>query len=230
MSKRNTTSSGINVDEPTHRKPLQARSREKLEKILDATERLLDKKNFEDLTVKEILLESGVSTGAFYFRFKSKDDILRDLYRRYRESASSFDTESVMQNLAGLKLSELMYQMVKLALERMETRRGLIRTIALHMRQYPGASSEAEKRFAYQSREMCVAMILNCEDEISHPNPREASRLVVFTMAALCREFVLFPYTAHTSQLNMRRNRFIEETSRMMTQYLANGDSGEDED
>ena len=44
--------------------------------------------------------------------------------------------------------------------------------------------------------------------------------MLIFTLAALGREFVLFNYTPHASQLHLSRERFIRETTRMMANYL----------
>lgn len=65
--------------------PRQARSRESLERILDATERLLERRPFSDVRVTDIAEEAGVSAGLLYSRFESKDVILPYLVTRFME-------------------------------------------------------------------------------------------------------------------------------------------------
>ena len=219
--KKDSAGPRLIVGKPTHRVPNQTRSRQTLEKILDATERLLESNVFEQLTVKEILREAGVSTGSFYARFDSKDDVLRDLYRRYREDLNSLlEDGSLFEDSKGDDLSTVIETILRRILERMEKRRGLIRTVVQHMRHYPDATGSAEQQAALRARDLGVDSILKCRHEISHPRPREAARMIMFTLAAVTREFVLFDYTPHTVQLQLKRERFIRETTSMMANYV----------
>ncbi len=210
----------IRKGQSTHRAPQQARTRERFEQILDATEELLETRFFEDISVQDIVKAAEVSTGSFYARFKSKNDVLRELYRRYREDLSQVDEQAVAEQTSDMTLSELIHFMVERGVERMENRRGLIRTIALHMRQTPDATSDRERATAKHARDVAVKILMRKRKEICHPKPEEAARLIVFTLAAACREFVLFNYTAHASQLRIRRSRFISEMAEMMRKFL----------
>jgi AcrR family transcriptional regulator len=59
-----------------------ADARDVRELILDATERLLDARRFESLSVADILDAAGVSRGSFYFYFANKHAVLAELVRR----------------------------------------------------------------------------------------------------------------------------------------------------
>lgn len=54
----------------------QQKSRETKEKIFQAAKRILGKKGYEELSIKNICEEAGVSNGSFYHHFKTKDDLL----------------------------------------------------------------------------------------------------------------------------------------------------------
>ena len=54
----------------------QQKSRETREKIFQAAKRILQKKGYEELSIKNICEEAGVSNGSFYHHFKTKDDLL----------------------------------------------------------------------------------------------------------------------------------------------------------
>jgi AcrR family transcriptional regulator len=49
--------------------------------ILEATERLLGRHRFDELSVADILAEAGVSRGSFYFYFAGKHEVLAELVR-----------------------------------------------------------------------------------------------------------------------------------------------------
>ena len=54
----------------------QQKSRETKEKIFKAAKRILQKGGYEELSIKNICEEAGVSNGSFYHHFKTKDDLL----------------------------------------------------------------------------------------------------------------------------------------------------------
>lgn len=54
----------------------QQKSKETKEKIFRAAKQILQKKGYEQLSIKNICEEAGVSNGSFYHHFKTKDDLL----------------------------------------------------------------------------------------------------------------------------------------------------------
>lgn len=54
----------------------QQKSKATKEKIFQAAKRILKKKGYEELSIKNICEEAGVSNGSFYHHFKTKDDLL----------------------------------------------------------------------------------------------------------------------------------------------------------
>src|SRR5579862_121459 len=68
------------------RPPRQRRSRESFERVLDAARSLLEENGFEGFTVQEVAARSGVSVGAIYERFGSKESLLRVVHGRVMDS------------------------------------------------------------------------------------------------------------------------------------------------
>lgn len=66
----------LRMDEKTELSRQQKKSRETKEKIFQAAKRILQKKGYEELSIKNICEEAGVSNGSFYHHFKTKDDLL----------------------------------------------------------------------------------------------------------------------------------------------------------
>ena len=54
----------------------QLKSKETKERIFKAAKAILQKNGYENLSIKNICEEAGVSNGSFYHHFKTKDDLL----------------------------------------------------------------------------------------------------------------------------------------------------------
>ena len=54
----------------------ELKSKETKERIFQAAIRILQKNGYENLSIKNICEEAGVSNGSFYHHFKTKDDLL----------------------------------------------------------------------------------------------------------------------------------------------------------
>lgn len=54
----------------------QLKSKETKERIFQAALRILQRNGYENLSIKNICEEAGVSNGSFYHHFKTKDDLL----------------------------------------------------------------------------------------------------------------------------------------------------------
>src|SRR3954453_10834195 len=71
------------VSEPEAlRPPLQTRSRESLERVLEAGQQLLEDAGWEGFTVQEVSRRAGVSIGSIYARAPSKDALILAVYDR----------------------------------------------------------------------------------------------------------------------------------------------------
>ena len=64
-------------------------------KIYNTAFSLMTKKGFSKITIEDISKKAGVSVGAFYHYFKSKDDLLYEVYHR----ADNYFKDNVMNKL-----------------------------------------------------------------------------------------------------------------------------------
>lgn len=64
------------MKEPVELSKQQRKSKETKERIFQAAKRILQKSCYEELSIKNICEEAGVSNGSFYHHFKTKDDLL----------------------------------------------------------------------------------------------------------------------------------------------------------
>jgi len=72
------------------------------DRIYSAAINLMDRKGFENITIADISKEAGVSVGAFYHYFTSKNDILAEIFFK----ADEYFSTQVMNKLIGETIAE----------------------------------------------------------------------------------------------------------------------------
>lgn len=73
---RTKSKGDIFVEKTTELSKQQLKSKETKERIFQAAKTILQKSGYENLSIKNICEEAGVSNGSFYHHFKTKDDLL----------------------------------------------------------------------------------------------------------------------------------------------------------
>jgi AcrR family transcriptional regulator len=175
------------------RKPVQDRSRRTLDALLDATEALLRERRFEQITVAEIILRAGASTGSFYARFPGKDALLPALYARYHA-----ELPERLERIAGsldydrLSLADACRRVVREFASSFERHPHLMRAIVIYARTKPEEIRPLLGERARVHRQL-VDLFRPFHPEIRHPDPEEAVRSGLFLVATTVREAVLFP-------------------------------------
>jgi AcrR family transcriptional regulator len=76
------------------------------DRIYSAAIDLMDRKGFENITIADISKEAGVSVGAFYHYFTSKNDILAEIFHKADEYFST-------QVITGLKAENIPEKIVE---------------------------------------------------------------------------------------------------------------------
>ena len=157
------------------RPPQQARSRETLDRILDAAEALVQEKGFDDTPVSEIVRRAGSSVGAFYSRFPDKDALLHALYERYFEQAiATADDALDPSHWQRAGTSELVGAVIAFLVEIYREQRGLIRAFVI--RNHVDAEFQARRgRLSHYVSDRLSALLMARGAEICHPDPRRAA-------------------------------------------------------
>jgi AcrR family transcriptional regulator len=77
-------------------------------RILDAALRLFRERGFDDTTMRDVAAEAGVATGAAYYYYRSKEDIVLAFYLRTEEEAAQTfreiiaSTKSLQKRVRGI--------------------------------------------------------------------------------------------------------------------------------
>lgn len=202
-------------------RPLQARSVDTLRRLLEATERLLAERPFEEITLHEILGASGVSIGSFYARFHSKEDLLPHLYTAYSEDLRvrmAADTDPARWR--GLALRERIRILVTMAVRAYRARRGLLRAVALLARSRPAAVVHSALRERDDQYRAAAALLLECRTEIRHPAPDLAVQTGIFFVLAACRDKILFAEAPHPASVKLTDAQLAAELAHAFHAYL----------
>lgn len=205
--------------------PKQARSQKSLQRMLDATERLLASQPFEHITIAEIVRESKTSTGVFYSRFESKESLLHALYDRYSETLREQLEDALKQiDEESNSLQELSKAIVSLIVQAYRKSRWLMRALGLYSRTYPeliDTDQRAERKSFHQS---VAAYFDSYRDEISQAR-LEHVEFGLFFVAATAREKILFGEAPHASSTEMSDEELTEQLALALVSYLKSSET-----
>jgi AcrR family transcriptional regulator len=204
------------------RDPLQLRSRETLERVAAATERLLEERTFEEITIGDILREARCSSGSFYARFAGKDALLPFLYERYDAQLRP----RIEARLAGAPWRELGFReacavLVRGMLEMYLERRNLMRALALYARTHPDTFSDAFYQQRREVQELPLAILRPFLDQVPHPLPEAALRMGFFVVACVAREKLLFAEAPHAAVTPVTVDGLTRELTHVLHSYLS---------
>lgn len=202
------------------KEPRQHRSRQKLHRILDATERLLERRAFDDISVAEIMTEAGASTGLFYTRFANKDALLNALYERHMRELHATGSQMLdPRRWADAPLEVFVRAFIAFAVRLHREKRGLLRTLVLRSHARPdGRYRDAEER--NRSTLMRVARIVAAKkNEVRHANPRLAGALGYLMVLGALREKILFGEGV-ASAMRISDRRLTDELTEAYLAYL----------
>jgi AcrR family transcriptional regulator len=101
--------------------PSRATNHETATRIIDAAQRLFARQGFRATSVKEIMVECGITQAALYLYFPSKDALLTELirvgYDHLRENLDDADLRSGAGAEAGVRLGNLVEGFVRYGTE-----------------------------------------------------------------------------------------------------------------
>lgn len=175
------------------REPVQKRSIEKKEKIIEAGFELICEKGYYNTNTAEIAKKAGVSTGIVYQYFKDKHDILIESLKKYADNIFFPMLYSNVQNFSKDNLTEIIRKMINSFIQNHKLSQ------SAHEEIMAMAHSDKEVAFYFHKREMemtqkiCNLLIENGFDST---NLMEKSHLALGLMDNLCHEIV---YHQHES-------------------------------
>jgi AcrR family transcriptional regulator len=200
--------------------PRQSRSQETLHRILDAAERVLAEKSFEEATLAEIMERAGVTVGAFYRRFPDKNALIHHIDERfftelYARASEVLDEE----RWRGQSLRRVIEGFALAAVTVYRTRRGVLRSLFLRMRTDPVILATAQRANEQFVSRLC-ALASERHDEVGHPDPDLAVPLGYTIFLGALRETTVFA-EAWPAASALSDEALAAELARTFSGYLA---------
>ncbi|HYH80827.1 MAG TPA: TetR/AcrR family transcriptional regulator [Longimicrobium sp.] len=201
--------------------PRQARSRETLTRLLDATEAVLRESGLESATVPAIAARAGLSVGAVYRRFPDKDALLRAVHERTFVRLRELNASRVDPGpFAGAGLAAWVGGMIRGMVHVYRQDRRLIQA----MLQYGETHTDAEFRArAAETNQAALARFVDMIEakagEVRHPAPENAARFALVTMGLVLRGLILADHAPAGLALGDETN-LEDELTRLVLGYL----------
>ena len=207
--------------------PKQSRSKKTMEEILHAASEILEEKNFDKLTVAEVVNKAGASVGAFYGRFKDKEALLQELdenfFKSFTERSSLFWESG---HWAGKTAEYIIEDVTRFIVEMYSRNRGLLRSLNLKARLNNDARFRERENKAWEELfpKFKDALLKN-QKEIRHPVPEAAIDTGFQMMFFSAREILL--WEPLRTKITVPENELIKELSRAFRAYLFYSEQGE---
>jgi AcrR family transcriptional regulator len=202
--------------------PKQDRSRETQERIVRAALELVAEQGREGPTVPEIARRAGVSVGAFYGRFPTKEALFDHVDRRlFEESAHCWVDFLAPENWRGRHAAEIVREVVRAWVDAVATHLPLNRALTERWRKAP-PSGELRSAAAAHYEAIFDALGRLFEEratEVGHEDPRLAAKMLIEVLDAVLVERLTFRDTFLVPH-RLSRPKLIEELSALGVGYL----------
>jgi AcrR family transcriptional regulator len=201
------------------RPPVQRRSHESLERILDAAETLIRERGFDNMTISEVVQRSSSSVGSIYARFANKIGLLQAVQVRYHARVqngifAAFSGEHPRDE----SLEQAVARIVRVMSQHVLSDPELFRAFVVQAVFDPGVRSKGEWANA-ERRDKVVEILMTHRGQIRHPDPEEAARWVYSMLMAMLRERVTYGELAELSG-GFSDEALVAELTRVATSYL----------
>lgn len=175
-------------------RPQQARSQATLERLVVAAKRLVESRDWSDISMAEIAREAKSSIGSLYARFESKQALLDYLDEDYTRATIAFCQEHGPDFAhAQGSLAAFVERMAKDLVDFHIERPGLIRALVMETRAHrPAAFTERTGRMNETAVSLYEAFETFAAD-LPGPNKKQAITWSIFMLWSLTRERLLFP-------------------------------------
>ena len=213
-------------------KPIQKRALATREKILDGLETLLERKEFEALSIAELAREAGVAVGSVYSHYKDKEALLpalldRQIARveaRIVQLRETGEIEGVsIRSKKGMNLRAMIDLSVRSALAQVNQSLGVRRALLTYRRLNPGFDPPIVNRLADEAFEALVTQFELYRDEIVHEDLRAAAKMVNYFVNILFLDRVVFVQSPLQEGMRPDDDTLIAAYTDMIVGYLTKG-------
>jgi AcrR family transcriptional regulator len=193
QAKAGAAMSDLNKEYLVTSPPQQERSRQTLRRILAAAEQLFTDVGFHGATVPEICRLAQSSAGAFYKRFRDKDELLAVLFADLiAEIRTRIGAALSPEALAQQDLPSLAESIVGELADVLRTRSGLLRVLAVVCETRPEFMELSSQMYTELTGRL-QAVLAGRRTEFNHPDPLVAGDFAAGMATAVLRQRALSP-------------------------------------
>lgn len=208
----------------------QARSRRTLDALLEALDGLLKDRPFDSIGVAELSRAAGVSTGAFYARFRSKDDLLPSLYQSYLRWLDTLcESELDPSSWIRLKPDARVERTVDFICTSYEARPWLLRAMVVHSRKRPPEAATPNMTSPQARLLRRLVDLLAPDTTGSRSAIRKDLEFAVYSAMTLAREVILFPHLPMARSLELTADTLRPRLRRLLEDAMQRAVAGDKE-
>jgi AcrR family transcriptional regulator len=164
---------------------IQDRGHKAVERLLGATEKILESGGLEAATVPAIAARAGMSVGNVYKRFPDKDSLLRAVYERFfAEALAANEFALDPAKWKDIPTTEVLSTLITGMIEGYRSRRALVRALLLYAQTHGDAEFRAHaEEMRQETLGLFERLLRDRRADIGHPHPERAVRFVVTLLA-----------------------------------------------
>jgi AcrR family transcriptional regulator len=205
-----------------YRPPRQERSRQSLERLLDAAEAQVREGGFESLTVAEVVRRAGSSVGALYGRFPDKLALLQAVQDRLHERIEpgfleEIEREPELDESLGQAVERLLGLLARHLLSEPK-----LFNVFMMQAVFDSVLREGGERLNSRRRDAITAALLVHRAEIGHPEPELAVQVAFSMCMAVMRGRLIYGEAAEL-QGRFDDEVLVRELTVALAAYLRDG-------
>ncbi|MEZ5995285.1 MAG: helix-turn-helix domain-containing protein [Hyphomonadaceae bacterium] len=200
-------------------KPLQERGRQSERLVLEATRRLLARRSFDDLSITDILRESGHSAGRFYARFSSKEAVFEALCQQLAETEQGAAAKEIAQWKA-FDLEGRCSRFVMFCARLTTADRVLHRSILLRIWRDPRQHTRLARRFGDVGFDASIVRALLADEAVSPRSVTADVRWPIEIAIDSCRHQLLFGRFANARLSSAPVSTYLEAVAHGLASAL----------
>ena len=211
------------TDRKPAKPPVQKRSRETLQRMLDSAEFILSKYGLQGATLPRIAAHAKLSPASVYRRFRDKDALMAAVFERLTKRSSSEAAAAVdPEKVRHLGLEQFCCDIIAAMIRGYRADAGLSRAALQYSERHWNANSVIMARDSEaRSFQQIVGTFLIWRDQIEHPEPEQAIRFAFVILAAVLRDLILFDRArVFEALLPVDDKLLTRELTRMFLGYL----------
>jgi AcrR family transcriptional regulator len=202
----------------------QSRSRESLERLLNAATDVLNERGLEGATIPRIAARAGLSPGAVYRRFPDKDALLQTVVlTELEQNDESAKTQLTPEFAEQGSLKQFAKAIIQKSLQEHRQYSTLKRTLEQYALTHPNAAFR-NKCFKLNIRTIrrVADFLLLKRKEIKHPDPEVAVSFALIQLAFTLRDLTLLDTISEdwSSILPKDDDQLLQELTRAFLSYL----------